>query len=86
VWRDGSGFVFVLIYGVEVDCYCNVMAARSCILIWHGRKYALENPEPVAVEAALPVFPLPLRLILQLVGIRDFFRMEFSGDQGFLLF
>jgi hypothetical protein len=82
VGRDSTGFVFALTYGVEVDWYRNVLAAGRCALIWHGKKYMLENPEPVAVEAALPVFPLPLRFILRMVGIQDFFGMEFSEDQA----
>jgi deazaflavin-dependent oxidoreductase (nitroreductase family) len=83
VGRDGAGFVFALTYGVEVDWYRNVMAAGSCTLIWRGKKYSLENPEPVAVETALPAFALPLRLILRMMGIQNFFRMECSEDQAF---
>jgi hypothetical protein len=82
VGRDGAGFVFALTYGVGVDWYRNVMAAGSCTLIWHGKKYPLVNPEPMAAEAALSIFPMPLRLILRIVGIRNFFRMEFSGNQA----
>jgi hypothetical protein len=82
VGRDGAGFVFALTYGVEVDWYRNVMAAGRCTLIWHGKKYSLENPEPIAVEAALPPFALPLRLILRIMGIQNFFRMECYGDRA----
>jgi deazaflavin-dependent oxidoreductase (nitroreductase family) len=71
-----DGFVFALTYGAAVDWYRNVLAAGGCTLLWHGGKYTLENPETIAVEAALPAFPLPLRLVLRIMCTRHFFRMK----------
>src|SRR5215213_5136576 len=59
----GDAFVFALTYGPEVDWYRNVLAAGHSTLLWHGRAYALEKPEPIAVETGLSAFPQPLRLI-----------------------
>jgi hypothetical protein len=45
-------------------------------LLWHGGKYTLENPETIAIEAALPAFSPPLRLVLRIMRSRHFFRMR----------
>lgn len=71
-----DGFVFALTYGAAVDWYRNVLAAGGCTLLWHGGKYTLENPETIAIETALPAFPLSLRLVLRIMRTRHFFRMK----------
>jgi hypothetical protein len=45
-------------------------------VIWHGKEYVIENPEPLDVKKALPAFPLALRLILQIMGTHYFLRMK----------
>lgn len=72
----GDDFVIALTYGPEVDWYRNVLAAGHCTLLWHGRVYALDKPEPMAVQMALPVFPQPQRLILRMLGTQHFVRMK----------
>ncbi len=71
-----DGFLFALTYGSQVDWYRNVQAAGRCTLRWHGKNYLLEKPEPLESEAALPAYPLPFRLILKIMAIRHFFRMD----------
>jgi deazaflavin-dependent oxidoreductase (nitroreductase family) len=74
-----DGFVIALTYGPEVDWYRNVLAAGHCTLLWHGRAYALEKPEPIAVKTALLAIPQPQRLILQLLGTQHFVGMKSQG-------
>ncbi len=73
-----NGLLLTLTYGPEVDWYRNVVAADRCTIIWNGQTYALHGIEPVAVAIALRSFPLPLRLVLQLRGTRDFVKMTFD--------
>jgi deazaflavin-dependent oxidoreductase (nitroreductase family) len=75
----GESFVIALTYGPEVDWYRNVLAAGRSTLLWHGRVYALEQPEPLAVAAGLAAFPQPFRLILGLVGTQHFVRLRSAG-------
>lgn len=77
VQRVGDSFLIALTYGPDVDWYRNVQAAGHCTLRWHGRTYALEKPEPMAVDAALPAFPVFERMILRLRGTRHFVRMPY---------
>lgn len=71
-----DGFVFALTYGPEVDWYRNVLAAGQCTLLWHGRTYALEQPEPFAIQAALPLYSPFKRRVLRELGTKDFVHMK----------
>jgi deazaflavin-dependent oxidoreductase (nitroreductase family) len=75
----GDAFVIALTYGPGVDWYRNVMAAGHSTLLWHGRAYLLEKPEPIEAATGLSAFPQPLRLILRLVGQKDFVRLRSQG-------
>src|SRR4051812_25980471 len=61
-----GGFVIALIYGSDVDWYRNVMAAGGAIMRWQGRERAIAKPEPADSKKAMPLFPLPLMVILRL--------------------
>ena len=65
VWPMGDGFVIALTYGESVDWYRNLLAAGHATLHWHGRVYAIEKPEPIDVETAMPAFPPAFRPILR---------------------
>jgi deazaflavin-dependent oxidoreductase (nitroreductase family) len=82
VERAGDGFLIALTYGPGVDWYRNVLAAGHCTLLWHGRKYALSKPEPLAVQTALQQLPQPQRLILRLLGTQHFVRMKAERIAG----
>ncbi|MEP7284300.1 MAG: nitroreductase family deazaflavin-dependent oxidoreductase [Chloroflexota bacterium] len=75
-----NGFAIALTYGPEVDWYRNVLASGRYGLLWHGKEYTLAPPELLDVNAALPAFPIPLRVILMLLGTQDFVRTTLSGD------
>ncbi len=72
-----DSFVFALTYGAEVDWYRNVLAAGCATLVWHGKKYALQNPEPIEVKDALSAFPPFARPLLRNLGAGNFFRMKY---------
>ncbi len=75
VWPLGDDFVIALTYGPDVDWYRNLLACGRGTLLWHGRSYAIGQPEIVDPSAALPAFPLPIRRILGRVGVRHFVRV-----------
>jgi deazaflavin-dependent oxidoreductase (nitroreductase family) len=79
VWPMEDGFVIALTYGPEVDWYRNVRAAGHCTLLWHGKVYALEKPEPIDGQTALLAFPQFLRPILRRSGTHDFVSMRYDG-------
>jgi deazaflavin-dependent oxidoreductase (nitroreductase family) len=74
----GDSFVIALTYGPEVDWYRNILAAGRCTLLWHGKEYTLEKPEPIAMQAALPAFSRLQRPILRLVGVQHFVSMKYE--------
>ncbi len=75
VWPLGEDFVIALTYGPEVDWYRNLLACGRGTLLWHGRNYTIGQPGIVAPSVALPAFPLPIRRILERVGVRHFVRV-----------
>lgn len=74
----GDAFLFALPYGSRVDWYRNVLAAGWGTVIWHGKEYPVESPEPLVVRAGLPAFPLAVRLIVRIVGAQYFIQMKSS--------
>jgi deazaflavin-dependent oxidoreductase (nitroreductase family) len=80
VWPVGDGFVIALTYGESVDWYRNLLAAGHCTLLWHGRVYAVEKPEPIDVKTALPAFPLAFRLILRR-SVQHFVRVKSGAPE-----
>lgn len=78
----GDRFVFALPYGRNVDWYRNVLAARRGTVVWHGKEYAVENPEPLVVSTGRPAFPLALRLIVRIMGAQHFMQMKSSNVIG----
>jgi deazaflavin-dependent oxidoreductase (nitroreductase family) len=70
-----SGFMVALTYGPEVDWYQNVLAAGRCEILWHGKRYTIDDITPVDRETGLAAFPFPFKPILRMVGIQHFVRM-----------
>lgn len=75
-----GGFVVALTYGVEVDWYRNVLAAGRCVLVWHGKDYAIDRIEPLDKPTAIRAFPSPFRQILGRLGTHDFVRMSYPSQ------
>ena len=72
----GDKFLFALPYGSRVDWYRNILAVGRGTVIWHGKEYPVASPEPL-VGTGLPSFPVMLRLIVQIVGVRHFIQMKY---------
>jgi deazaflavin-dependent oxidoreductase (nitroreductase family) len=76
VFRNGNSFVFALTYGSDVQWVKNVMAAGSADLqVRGGRTVHLVEPE-IFVDATRRSVPLPVRVILRLLGVTEFLRMR----------
>ena len=71
----GDGFVIELTYGPGVDWYKNVLAAGGCTVFWHGKDYVIDKIEPLDTETGRAAFPLAMRLIMRVVGLKHFVKM-----------
>jgi len=78
IWQLGDDFVIALTYGPEVDWYRNLLAAGHATLLWHGKRYNIEKPEPIDVTTALPAFPPTFRPLLRLLGVQHFFKTKYQ--------
>jgi hypothetical protein len=68
----GDGFVIPLPYDSSVDWCRNVLATRTCTLIWNDQEYTLERPEIIQQSQALKAFPLGSRLLYPAGGIKQY--------------
>ena len=75
VFATPEGFVFALTYGRDAGWVKNVLAAGGCRLETRGRVYQLSAPAVVR-DSSRRQFPLPVRLVLRLVGASDFIRLS----------
>ena len=75
VFRAPKGFIVALNYSSQSEWVKNVIAAGSCELKTVGRKYQLVAPKVVR-DTTRQQFPIPVRLILTLVGADEY--MELS--------
>jgi deazaflavin-dependent oxidoreductase (nitroreductase family) len=82
VWAASRGddFMIALILGTEADWCRNIWAAGGCTLQVGGISYGLIGPQVVDQTAALPAFPVWVRLVARAVGIRYFLRLRASGE------
>jgi hypothetical protein len=65
-------------YGREVDWYRNVLAAGRGSVVWHGKEYPVEMPQPLVAGTDQSPLPLALRWIVQIVGVQHFMQMKSS--------
>lgn len=70
-----DGFMIALTYGLNVDWYCNVVAAGGCHLLWHAKTYTIERVEEITPREALPHFSPAERIILRLLRTHHFIKM-----------
>jgi len=73
-----DGFVIELSYGHGVDWHKNVLAARGCTIVWHGREYLIDKVEPLDTEIGIAAYPPSQRVILRVLGRKDFEKMKFQ--------
>ncbi|HEU0296158.1 MAG TPA: nitroreductase family deazaflavin-dependent oxidoreductase [Anaerolineales bacterium] len=74
----GDRFMLALPYGSKVDWYRNILAAGRGTVVWHGKEYSVESPEPLVVGTGLSASPFFLRLIVRIVGAQHFVQMKSS--------
>lgn len=78
----GERFMFAMPYGCKVDWYRNVLAAGRGTVVWRGKEYPVENPEPLVVGRGSPALPFILRSIVRIVGMKHFMQMTSTGKIG----
>jgi deazaflavin-dependent oxidoreductase (nitroreductase family) len=74
------GFVFALPYGDKVDWYRNVLEAGQGTVVWRGKKYPVERPEPLDFKANASALPIAIRMLVRLVGARHFIQMKSAKE------
>ena len=79
VFRSPNGFLVALTYGTQSEWVKNVLAAGGCELETRGRRYQLTAPT-IVHDPTRRRFPFPVRVILGLVGAKDF--MQLTVAQG----
>jgi deazaflavin-dependent oxidoreductase (nitroreductase family) len=78
VFRVPNGFIIALTYSSQSEWVKNVLAAGRCELKTVGKNYRLSAPK-VVHDTSRRRFPVPVRLVLMLVGADEF--MELSASQ-----
>src|SRR6201997_3510977 len=71
VFRASNGFIIALTYSSQSEWVKNVLAAGGCGLKTRGKKYQLSLPN-VVHDPQLQRFPIPVRLVLRLVGADEY--------------
>lgn len=77
-----TGFVVPLTFGEKVDWYRNALAANGCVIEWKGVDYRLIDPQIVSPAAALPAYNLLERLLLPVIGIKQYILFRYAPDNG----
>jgi deazaflavin-dependent oxidoreductase (nitroreductase family) len=81
VFRAPEGFLIALTYGRESEWVKNVLAARGCELETRGVRYQLSAPKAVH-DPIRRRFPIPVRVVLRLIGADDFMQLSTSEPRG----
>jgi deazaflavin-dependent oxidoreductase (nitroreductase family) len=81
VFRSPEGFLIALTYGRESEWVRNVVAAGACQLETRGVQYQLSSPT-IVHDATRRRFPIPVRIVLRLIGANDFMQLSTSPAQG----
>jgi deazaflavin-dependent oxidoreductase (nitroreductase family) len=77
VFRASNGFVIALTYSSQSEWVKNVLAAGGCELKTRGKKYQLSLPN-VVHDPARRRFPIPVRLVLRIVGADEYMELSVS--------
>ena len=77
VFPTGDGFVIALTYGPGADWVKNVLAAGGCELKTRGKTYQLSAPKVVR-DPTRRRFPLPVRVVLRIVGADEYMELSKS--------
>lgn len=77
VFRAPNGFLIALTYGTQSEWVKNVLAAGGCQLETRGARYQLTTPT-IVHDPTRRRFPLPVRVILGIVGANDFMQLSIA--------
>jgi deazaflavin-dependent oxidoreductase (nitroreductase family) len=77
VFRAPEGFLIALTYGRESQWVRNVIAAGGCKLEIRGVQYQLSSPT-IVHDPTRRRFPIPVRIVLWLIGADDFMQLSTS--------
>jgi deazaflavin-dependent oxidoreductase (nitroreductase family) len=81
VFRAPEQFLIALTYGRESEWVKNVLAAGGCELETRGVQYQLSTPT-IVHDPTRRRFPIPVRIVLRLIGATDFMQLSTSRAQG----
>jgi deazaflavin-dependent oxidoreductase (nitroreductase family) len=81
IFRAPEGFLIALTYGRESEWVRNVIAAGACQLETRGVKYQLSAPT-IVHDPTRRRFPIPVRIVLRLIGTDDFMQLSTSETHG----
>jgi deazaflavin-dependent oxidoreductase (nitroreductase family) len=81
VFRAPEGFLIALTYGRGSEWVQNVLAAGGCELETCGVRYHLSAPT-IVHDPTRRRFPLPVRIVLRLIGATDFMKLSTVRGQG----
>jgi deazaflavin-dependent oxidoreductase (nitroreductase family) len=82
VFRAPEGFLIALTYGRDSEWVKNVLSAGGCQLETRGLVYQLSAPT-IVHDPTRRRFPLPVRMILGIIGANDFMQLSTSHTHGF---
>jgi len=77
VFRVPEGFLIALTYGRESEWVRNVVAAGGCKLETRGVQHQLSAPT-IVHDPTRRRFPIPVRVVLRLIGADDFMQLSTS--------
>ena len=81
VFRASNGFIIALTYSSQSEWVKNVLAAGGCELQTRGKKYQLSAPNVVR-DPTRRRFPIPLRIVLRIVGADEYMELSTPRLQG----
>jgi deazaflavin-dependent oxidoreductase (nitroreductase family) len=81
VFRTPEGFLIALTYGRDSEWVKNVLSAGGCQLETRGLVYQLSAPT-IVHDPTRRRFPLPVRMILGIIGANDFMQLSTSHTHG----
>jgi deazaflavin-dependent oxidoreductase (nitroreductase family) len=81
VFTAPEGFLIALTYGRDSEWVKNVLSAGGCQLETRRLVYQLSAPT-IVHDPTRRQFPLPVRMILWIVGANDFMRLSTSHTHG----
>lgn len=77
VFRGGNGFIIALTYSRQSEWVKNVLAAGGCEFKTVGKHYQLFSPK-VVHDPSRQRFPIPVRLVLRVVGADEYLELSKS--------